>query len=365
VPLLYEFILSNNFSLRLFFELELYNKMAEEEFDGSNFKLVPKVTISGNTSEIFCVKFSPDGNFVAAGCGDGAIRVFNTQTGALAYNLQSGSNVALPTTSIKFRPVTPTTRTKNVILAANAAGTVQHWHMTSGKCLHSIEEEDSNQVFAMDYNLDGTRFVTAGKDTALRVYDEATKTLLLTMKGGGGFSVSGTPGHSNRIFSVRMVPHDENIIISGGWDNTVQYWDVRAGVAVKNIFGPHICGDALDIVNGRIVTGSWRPQHQLEIWDFMTGAPIAEIPWHILPNLPPCLLYAAQYSKEGTGRFLAAGGSGSNEAKVFDMGRDNAVVGTVTGLSRGVFTVDFSPESHKLAIGSGDASVRIFDIVPK
>ena len=54
--------------------------------------------------------------------------------------------------------------------------------MTSGKCLHSIEDE-GNQVYAMDYNSEGSKFVTAGKDTAVRVYDEATKSLLITMKG--------------------------------------------------------------------------------------------------------------------------------------------------------------------------------------
>jgi WD40 repeat protein len=39
------------------------------------YKLLPRITISDNTSEVFCVKFSPDGKFIAAGCGDGAIRV--------------------------------------------------------------------------------------------------------------------------------------------------------------------------------------------------------------------------------------------------------------------------------------------------
>ena len=54
--------------------------------------------------------------------------------------------------------------------------------MTSGKCLHSYEDKD-NQVYALDYNLDGSVFVTGGKDTAIRVYDEATKTETLCMKG--------------------------------------------------------------------------------------------------------------------------------------------------------------------------------------
>jgi hypothetical protein len=52
--------------------------------------------------------------------------------------LIGGSNVALPTTAIRFRPLNPSIRTKNVFIAANAAGAVQHWHMTSGKCLHSL-----------------------------------------------------------------------------------------------------------------------------------------------------------------------------------------------------------------------------------
>ena len=35
----------------------------------SIYKLAPRVTISDNSSEIFCVRFSPDGKFLAAGCG--------------------------------------------------------------------------------------------------------------------------------------------------------------------------------------------------------------------------------------------------------------------------------------------------------
>lgn len=81
----------------------------------SEFKLVPKITIADNTAEVFCLRFSPDGKFLAAGCGDGAVRVFSSQTGKLAYNLQGGSNVALPTTCIRFRPITATTRTKVIL----------------------------------------------------------------------------------------------------------------------------------------------------------------------------------------------------------------------------------------------------------
>lgn len=330
-------------------------------------KLTPKVTISDNTSEVFCLRFSPDGKFLAAGCGDGAIRVFNAQNGTLAYNLQGGSNVALPTTCIRYRPLNPSIRTKNVFISSNAAGAVQHWHMTSGKCLHSIIDEE-NQVYALDYNEEGSKFVTAGKDTALRVYDEATKSVIVTMKGGMGFSSATTPGHSNRVFSTKFVPKDDNTIVSGGWDNTVQIWDVRVGHAVRSIYGPHICGDSLDVVGNEIVTGSWRSSNQLEVWDLGTGTKKSTIPWNIssafssIPGQPACMLYAAQFSKEGSGRYIAAGGSGVNEAKVFDHANGDVVVGTITGLSRGVFAIDFSPENDKVAIAGGDSTIRILSI---
>ena len=45
--------------------------------------------------------------------------------------------------------------------------------------------------------------------------------------------------------------------VTGGWDNTVQVWDERAGGAVRQIYGPSVCGDALDVDDGEILTGSW------------------------------------------------------------------------------------------------------------
>jgi WD40 repeat protein len=97
-------------------------------------------------------------------------------------------------------------------------GKVRHWHATSGKKLSEITEED-NQVLACDFHSDGSRFVTAGSDYTLRVYDENTQESICSMFAGRG---EVTAGHSNRIFSAKFHPHDPNIIASAGWDNTVQ-----------------------------------------------------------------------------------------------------------------------------------------------
>jgi COMPASS component SWD3 len=247
---------------------------------------------------------------------------------------------------------------------------VQHWHMTSGKCLHTFSD-DQNEVNCLDYNDEGTQFVTGGRDSKIRIYDEATKTLVSVLEGGVMGDRSATaPGHSNRVFSVKFT-HDENIILSGGWDNTVHIWDIRSGASVRCLYGPHICGDALDLKNNEILTGSWRSTNQLELWDFGSGERIGEIPWHTgmseakAEDQEPCMLYAAQFSKDTRGRFIVAGGTGSNEAKVFDHAMDDALVGTITGMARGVFSVDFSPDRETVAIGGGDDCIRVMTMAKK
>jgi COMPASS component SWD3 len=334
----------------------------EEEV--SHFMLVPRVTIKDNSSEIFSVRFSPDSMHLAAGGGDGSIRIFNADDGKRSHIVEGGSSTSEPTTCIRFRPNTSVHRTKNVFLTANACGIVQHWHMSSNKCLHTFSDH-AEQVFALDYNDMGSQFVTAGKDGKVRVYDEATKTKIITLEGGllGDYSREAS-GHSNRVFSVKFT-HDENILLSAGWDNTVQMWDVRQQCSVRSLQGPHICGDALDLKNGQILTGSWRPKEQLELWDFGTGERITEIPWQSDEGDKSCMLYAAQFSKDSMGRFIVAGGSGANEAKVFDHMAGNAVVGSVTGMTHGVFSVDFSPDGEKVAIAGADACIRILDVVKK
>lgn len=143
--------------------------------------------------------------------------------------------------------------TKNVIISVNANGALQHWHTTSGKLLHTIFDE-LNQLLSVDYNYDGTQFVTGGSDMIVRVYDEQTRGLVVALEGGG----SGEPGHSNRVFCVKFVQDDPNLVISGGWDNNVKVWDVRMATPARSIYGPYICGDSIDLFEGMLLTGSYK-----------------------------------------------------------------------------------------------------------
>ena len=281
------------------------------------------------------------------------------------------NSVGCPTTSIRFRPQAEDSsyanKSKNVFISANSAGLVQHWHMTSGKCIFS-QEDEGNAVYTVNYDNEGDRFATAGKDTNVRLYDEATKSLISTMTGGTG-ELDKTHGHTNRIFSCKFVPHSNHLLMSGGWDSTIQIWDTRQSQAVRSIYGPHLCGvDSMDLVGSNVLTGSWRPNNNLEIYDFSKGTKVQDVKFNE-DGKKPCMLYAAQFSKEGQSKFICAGGSGSNEAKIFDHHNDNELIGTLTGLEGGVFSVDWNPEeevggAQQVAVAGGDLSIRILEVTP-
>jgi COMPASS component SWD3 len=187
---------------------------------------LPRVLHSDIGSEVFVVRFSQDGLLLAAGCNDGSVRVYNAKSGGHLYTLPaevSASGEPMPITCLRFRPNTASSKTRNVLLSGGADGVVKHWHVTSGKVLSRVAEA-GNQVFAMDMRADGAFYATAGKDKGVRVYDETTASLAATLRGG---MFTDAPGHSNRVFAVKFMPGDEHTLLSGGWDNTVQLYDIR------------------------------------------------------------------------------------------------------------------------------------------
>lgn len=318
-----------------------------------SYKLIQTISQENNAS-VFAIQYSPDNECILLGCSDGHLRVYDATNGRHMYtwNTAGKKEIKLPVTSLKFRPFTQTR--KNIALVAGSGGIVQHWHITSGRFLHTITEEN-NQVYAVDYRDDGNFFATAGKDAAVRVYDDSTKNLVVTMKGGTG---NLTNGHANRVFTLKFVKNDPNLLVSGGWDNTVQIWDKRKGTAIRRIFGPHICGDSLDIdSNNTILTGSWRSDHQLQLWDFTTGKLMEEFK---LPSdsitKQKCSIYTACFNHDSS--FIACGGSGSNEVRVVNRA-DGQIVGELTGLEKAIYSVTFSPDGEFVAAGGGDGNVYL------
>jgi len=108
---------------------------------------------------------------------------------------------------------------------------------------------------------------------------------------------------------------DENILLSGGWDNTVFLWDIRIRKAIGSLFGPNICGDCVDTLeDGTILTGSYRDKNQLELWDFKTMKRKQQIKWNGAEDCEIACVYTTAFNnlKDGTDRLIISGCSRLN-----------------------------------------------------
>ena len=80
----------------------------------------------------------------------------------------------MPFTSIKWRPLSSQDNVKSqtVIATTSSDGYISHWHLNTGKCIHSIKEDNDNNLFCLDFQADATHFAVAGSDSFVYVYDE-------------------------------------------------------------------------------------------------------------------------------------------------------------------------------------------------
>lgn len=112
--------------------------------------------------------------------------------------------------------------TGKALLSVSADGHICHWNAASGKLQHTIVQEE-NSLSACDFSPDGLHFVAAGKDCKVYLYDETTRQEIAAMYSNG----LKLPGHQFQVFCTKFLPHDRNILLTGGWDRIVKIYDVR------------------------------------------------------------------------------------------------------------------------------------------
>lgn len=139
------------------------------------------MTLGDTSSEVFTVKYDPFDRNIAAGFGDGAIRIYDAWKGkcttTLCSNLSKfGDSEDMPVTSIRWRPILPQYKTQNILVAAYCDGNIKHWHTTSGKVLYQRKCE--SQIYSIDYNCNGEILAAVGKDRNIYLYDDQTKSLI-------------------------------------------------------------------------------------------------------------------------------------------------------------------------------------------
>lgn len=328
----------------------------EQPYCEGNLRIVEVLNGSEGDGDVMCIQYSPDGKLLAAGYSSGIIKVFSADNRRHCLHILSVSDlIRLPVTCIHFLSANPGERRErtHLLAASYASGCVRFWHYTSSTCLDMVvEDRESRETSSLAFNSDARLFAAVGADPQINLYDAQTKKRIRTFEATDSRYVM--DGHRCRVYAVRFHPTDSHVFLTGGWDNTVQFWDDREAHSVRKIFGPHICGDSLDIdrLYGHILTGSWRKDEALQIWDYGSGEMIKNIPQDPMHS---CQFYCAHWLGRED---IACAGSSQNMTRVINRGTLDTI-GTVVDLPQGVFCLDNNGQepNPQLAAGAGD---RIF-----
>jgi len=298
-------------------------------------------------SSIYSVGISNDGNIVGSALANGKISIRSLNTGRLSFEL-THSDEGFPITGIKFNPVKT-----NSFITVSSDGSIKEWGSKQTKNVWS-DINNKAPLNTIDIEPNSKYFAVAGNDSSILLFDYTFKQCLHSFSRSIS-DVLVVSGHSERVFSVVFNKEDPNIMLSGGWDNNVIVWDIRNKAPVISFFGPHVCGESIDISGHRIVTGSWRTNDQIQVFDIRTAKLLNSTKWNIYNN-DQCMINFLKVLPNKNS--FVAGGSGTNEMRVFSLDTLKSLSSPITFKSK-PFSLAVAKDS-RCVVGTDFGELQLF-----
>ncbi|OAF70821.1 hypothetical protein A3Q56_01430 [Intoshia linei] len=298
-----------------------------------------------------CFKYTLDGLYFAVGFSNGLINIYTSPQCKIVFILSFADSQCCSSLQFSNKYLSDNLRTTDVLLASHIDGIIKLWHYDTQTCLFTIDE--NRPTLFCSFSSDATKFISSGNNSIIHVYDLNTCKLLSQHQ--ASYHKSNMDGHRGKVFVVKYHPNSQNSFVSGGWDNTLQFWDDRAQHASRHISGPHICGEGLDIdpENDQILTGSWRKSNPLQVWDYKTGKNIRDI-----MQIPTrtSQLYCVQFVSKN---LIATSGYDNTDMRIIDRNTNN-IMGRVISNGKSFYAVDNDRAYKPIYGGICDTIVYLF-----
>ncbi|QRW26212.1 hypothetical protein RhiXN_11873 [Rhizoctonia solani] len=267
--------------------------------------------LEGHTNNVTLVIFLPDGARLYSCSRDGTVRIWNVQDLGAPHTILRAPALSSAVNCIRY------SHNGLRLVSGSKDGTVHVWDVKTGELVMEPLLGHQDGVLSVDYSLGDVYIASALDDGTLRIWDALS-----------GSDIHGPiEGHSNAVLCVRFSP-DDSSIASGSRDGTVKIWNVTSGQQIVELFG----ADEFYVISvdfspdGQQVACSSGYDSDLEDSD----------------------LEDSEDPVRGA-------------IRVVDRSTGHTVVGPIHAHSA-INSIEFSPNGMRLVSGSGDKSVRIWDV---
>ena len=299
--------------------------------------------------DLFTLRWDDQGTQLSVGSSNCQVHTLTPEFAISQSFLCQLGREKMPITSLRYRPEFPDPTFKPLLLATTSDGGMVHWNLKKNK-FFSFKRLRDEQIYTSDYSNDGFQYILGCKDSVIKQFDQETFQEIGSFSPYTEHEATG----ALRVFCVKWF--DEHCFLGAGWNDKVSIWDSRNKKAIRELLGPHICGDAVDVKGNLLVTGSYDVKDQFTVWDWTNGKILFSESLNYEGNM--CLPYSLQFFK-GESNVVTVAGAGVNEVYFFNASTGKKVH-TLSNLNKSVFCLHIS-SSNQLALGVGN-TIEVYQI---
>jgi WD40 repeat protein len=298
-------------------------------------------------SPVRSVAVQPEGTVFASGEENGAVRLWDANTGEPVRDLLAGNGGdEKAVNAVAFSP------DKRWVGSASEDGSVRWWNAGTGEPVGKVlNGHDGTPLNAVAFSPDGRVIASAGDDNKVRLWSV-----------GSGKPVGDPlPGNDKPVNAVAFSPVG-GLIASGGEDGTVRLWYADTGWPA----GPPTPGHELPVNavafspdGQRLASAS--DDRTVRMWDAdkarLVGEPLRPVGEPL--NAHKNWVLSVAFSPDGK-RLVS--GSADYTLLLWDVDAGKTIGDALTGHGKEVFSAAFSRDGRRIVSGMGDGTVRLWSV---